>query len=757
MTPSSPDAKTSRDGSSLAWRIVRAALVVGVAHIFVKFFGLIQAKALAHYFGATTITDIYLFVFDGILFTIFLIGEKLIGPAFLPVFKECLDGQDEDAAWDVASAVLHLLLLLLFLTITLLMVFPEGPITFFAWMTGREVPPGRIELSSQLLRGMAPALLGLSVGSLTYIILNGYKRFFWAAFGDASLKIAIIASIVLGGAVAIANIERTLPQDQDAGGWRRFGPTVGAKDEKSLQEKLRLSAGDAKLLTKNGWLETVGREYRHPEEISVAELNELAGAIAGRTARGVAANWLIAGVLIAGFAKLLTHLIALGGLMRRIRWRAVFHSPGFRTALLLAAPLVIGILVARTRDIVNNYGVLIPLQEQGLATANNFGRKIYGALGWLIPYALSIAMFPYFCELIDRKDEKAVGKFLDQSFSLMLFFFVPLALVISVLSLPIARLLFEGGRFSLENAKMAATANAIYTLVLPAYALEYLYMQAFFSKRKMVSVTVIGIIFSIFSISVSLVAVRVFKVEGMEAILWVASGYVISRCLKTTTLILYLRRFLPHMQEGRVLLGAVKILVLGLMCAAAAYGGQELSQRLLHARDVKQTTETIQAKGRPLTVYVHQMANPDGARAVAKAFARGASPGAIPYPGEVWRRTDAKGQTDGTIAIVRGSFYIELRSGDESLTGGTDVKRKKAGMRAMLLVVGPELLIAGTAALAAFLFGCWILRLAELGLMIEFGKGLLRQRRERRGGSEPDAAVSDAATETKSDDPEPSP
>ena len=141
---------------------------------------------------------------------------------------------------------------------------------------------------------------------------------------------------------------------------------------------------------------------------------------------------------------------------------------------------------------------------------------------------------------------------------------------------------------------------------------------------------------------------------------------------------------------------------------------------------------------------------------MAAASARGASPGAIPYPGEVWRRTDAKGQPAGTIAIVRGSFYIELRSGDESLTGGTDVKRKKAGFRAMLRVVGPELLIAGTAALAAFLFGCWILRLAELGLLIEFGKGLLRQRRERRGGSGPDAAVSDAATETKSDDPVPS-
>ena len=96
---------------------MRAAIVVGFAHLFVKFFGLIQSKFLAYYFGTTALTDAYLFAFDGILMTLFLIGEELIGPAFLPVFKEALDQDDEDKAWDTASAILQMMLLILSLSI----------------------------------------------------------------------------------------------------------------------------------------------------------------------------------------------------------------------------------------------------------------------------------------------------------------------------------------------------------------------------------------------------------------------------------------------------------------------------------------------------------------------------------------------------------------------------------------------------------------------------------------------------------------
>jgi hypothetical protein len=42
-----------------------------------------------------------------------------------------------------------------------------------------------------LPRTLGPAVIGLSLGSTTYVLLNGYKRFFLAAFGDAVWKFAV--------------------------------------------------------------------------------------------------------------------------------------------------------------------------------------------------------------------------------------------------------------------------------------------------------------------------------------------------------------------------------------------------------------------------------------------------------------------------------------------------------------------------------------------------------------------------------------
>ena len=74
---------------------------------------------------------------------------------------------------------------------------------------------------------------------------------------------------------------------------------------------------------------------------------------------------------------------------------------GVMTAL-LAIPLLAGILIAKVRDQVNDVYVLSALDESGLMQANSMGRKLQSTLLYLVPYTLSIAVFPFFCELVDR-------------------------------------------------------------------------------------------------------------------------------------------------------------------------------------------------------------------------------------------------------------------------------------------------------------------------------------------------------------------
>lgn len=482
-----PRAKTHSIGD----RIVRAGIVVGFAHLLFKLAGLIQVMAMARYVDPGTYEVIYTVAFEVCVFTFFLVGEEVIGPAFLPVFMRELDTRSEKAAWHFANTVLTIHFLVLGVCVAAMMLFPGMFVKLWtAW--NMQNSPERFLLATRSLRWLAPSLLCLSLGSTTYMLLNGYKRFFLAALGDASWKFCVFGCVLLG----------------------------------------------------MGWL-------------------------------GVDHRALIVGLVIGSVAKLATHLIGLGRELRMVRVAFAWRSPAVKAMLLLMMPLIAGILVAKVRDNFNNVSVLSHLATEGLMQANSLGRKLYQPIGWLVPYALSIAMFPFFCELVDRNDHEQIGAIMTNSGRMLLSVFIPLAMVCAVLSRPITALLFHGGKFGPQNVAWTSVSMACYTLVLPATALEYLLMQAFFANRRMVSVTVVGIVFSFLSMGISYLAVVTFGLSGGVALAAVAGGFSFSRALKSTALIVLLRRFTPCFPVS----ATAGFLLRSLLVGGLSAGGALLARR----------------------------------------------------------------------------------------------------------------------------------------------------------------------------------
>ncbi|MCF7855128.1 MAG: hypothetical protein K9N51_10050, partial [Candidatus Pacebacteria bacterium] len=109
---------------TLGARIVRASFIVGIAHLLLKLAGLLQAKVLAQYLDQGQYDIIYAFVFENCIFAVFLIGEEVIGPTFLPVFMREMDERGEDSAWRFGSAVLSLQFLILLVTVGAMVLFP---------------------------------------------------------------------------------------------------------------------------------------------------------------------------------------------------------------------------------------------------------------------------------------------------------------------------------------------------------------------------------------------------------------------------------------------------------------------------------------------------------------------------------------------------------------------------------------------------------------------------------------------------------
>ncbi len=442
-------------------RILRASTLVAIAHLCLKFVGLVQVMVLGRYVERGILDVVYVGVFEGCIFTFFLFGEELIGPTFLPVFMREMDDHGEAAAWKFANVLISLQVLVLLAVVLALMLFP-GLFVGLVTDWGPERSPERFSLARDSLVSLAPALICLSLGSTTYMILNGYKRFFLAAFGDASWKLLALISVVVGI-----------------------------------------------------WLFDFGFEG------------------------------LIFGLVLGSFAKLGTHLLGLLAPLRHLHWSLNWRSRPLRAMALLMLPLLAGIVFAKFRDVFNNQYILSRLDTDGLMTANSFGRKLYMAIGWLVPYAMSIAMFPFFCEMVDRDDQEHLGEVLTHSGRLLLAVFVPFSMVCLVLARPLTSLLFQGGHFDAEMVSWTSWSMAVYTLVLPAFALEYLLMQAFFAHRRTVAVTVIGISTSLVSVLVSYVGIRLLGATGLAALLAIAGGFVVSRGLKTAVLIVMLRRTVP--------------------------------------------------------------------------------------------------------------------------------------------------------------------------------------------------------------------
>jgi murein biosynthesis integral membrane protein MurJ len=309
-----------------------------------------------------------------------------------------------------------------------------------------------------------------------------------------------------------------------------------------------------------------------------------AWALRGTLDRETALVTLSAGVVLGSVFKIGTHLIGLGGEACRLRPRLDVTSPAFRRFLWLIAPLLVGIVFAKVRDVFNNTWVMSGIREAGFVAANNWGRKVFLAVGWIVPYALSIAMLPFFCEMVDRNAKEELGAMVTRSSRLIFLMCAPLAGIVVALSLPLAQFLFQAGKFTLEDARHVAVANACYSLVLPFYAVEYVLMQAFFSNRRMVSVTAIGMIFSALAMGLAyagLASARAFGWAPVTVLAAVALAFTVSRALKVVTLAGVTRRFLPVFPAGATLGFALRTALVAAGAGAAAFGVRRLYEGLV--------------------------------------------------------------------------------------------------------------------------------------------------------------------------------
>ncbi|MBU0984298.1 MAG: murein biosynthesis integral membrane protein MurJ, partial [candidate division Zixibacteria bacterium] len=155
--------------------------------------GLVREQTMAYFFGASMATDAFITAFriPNLLRDMF--AEGALSAAFVPVFKERMVNESDEAAFSLARTVATGILLIVGGLVLLGIV--AAPVVIYLSANGFVESPEKFDLTVSLTRVMAAYLLLVSLSALVMGMLNSFGRFGLPAIAPAVFNLGIIASV----------------------------------------------------------------------------------------------------------------------------------------------------------------------------------------------------------------------------------------------------------------------------------------------------------------------------------------------------------------------------------------------------------------------------------------------------------------------------------------------------------------------------------------------------------------------------------
>jgi len=542
-------------GRSFAYRIVRATFVVLFFWLFWKFGGFLLNALVGRLYRAGAESDAYFFAAQVVVYgLIYGSALRVAVPAFTPIFIEERNRRGERAAWDFASTVLNLTLL--GCAVMMLVVYAcVGPITeTLVRGFGGEARLLGIRLLRLILPGAALMLLYLPLRS----ILNSYKVFSYPSAAEAVQKLL--------WAVGMFVTYRYLHLGLRAVAMGFLVGSVGMVAVSAFGMRGHLG------LYRPSFPSLTARRFWTEAAISAVFLF------------GTAAAFRVGDVLLPegsqyrDLVRVTLALCAASAFAGQLWLRARKRTGTMGRLAAVAAPLILSTAFATYRDLVTFY--FQSFTARGVFSDIEYARRIAFVPPTMVAYALSVAMFPYLCELASKKDHAALGSVVEEALRMLALGFVPLTVATVVLADPVTRLVLDRGDWTAVHLYYAALALALLALGLIVYAWEYVVMQGFFSLQRMWAPSLVGIAATFFQFAFLAVPIYLLGFDYPVHIFFLSVlAYALSRFFKNGILLVMLRRRLPVLPLGSTLLFAGKLAVLSAAVGAAMWGALTLVRR----------------------------------------------------------------------------------------------------------------------------------------------------------------------------------
>lgn len=190
--------------------------------------------------------------------------------------------------------------------------------------------------------------------------------------------------------------------------------------------------------------------------------------------------WLCAGALLGGFLQMAVPAAAL----MREGWRPRFdlgRSGPLRQIVALMGPTVFGSAIYLINMAVSRF-IGVSLNDSAATVLNLATRLMELPIG-VFAIAISTVVFPLIAKYAAAGDwDKLAGAY-RKGMRLILVINVPAAVGLTVLAVPIIRLLFQRGAFQAQDTALMVPVLAVYALGLPFFSFVNLILRAFYARK----------------------------------------------------------------------------------------------------------------------------------------------------------------------------------------------------------------------------------------------------------------------------------
>ncbi|HEY8551352.1 MAG TPA: murein biosynthesis integral membrane protein MurJ [Vicinamibacterales bacterium] len=270
------------------------------------------------------------------------------------------------------------------------------------------------------------------------------------------------------------------------------------------------------------------------------------------------------GTLAGGLAQVLIQWPSLRREGFRFRFQFAPMDPRFREVVTLMIPGTVGLAAVQVNQLVNVY--LATGEGEGAVTYLGFAfRLMYLPIG-LFGVSIATAMLPAVSRHAAEGNLAAVRADVSQALRMMLVLNVPATFGLMVLAVPIIELLVEYKQVTSADTLGIAAALLGYAPGLVGYSAVKIASPTFYAFKDARTPVAVSITAIALNIVLNVLLVRVLSYSGL------ALGTGIAALANAGILFWLLRRRLGGLDERRVIVALVKILLASSVMAAAAWG-----------------------------------------------------------------------------------------------------------------------------------------------------------------------------------------